>query len=150
MSETAAGPIEVLDRRRQVLIDRDMDGFADLFAPDGVIEIPFAKAGMPSRLAGRETIREFATRGVRDDLQILDLRVDQAYRTEDPEVVVLELTSVGRVAATGAPFEVPCVQIFRIRDGEIVLFRDYVGTAFLPDLTAGVESGARATAATGP
>ncbi|WP_160573789.1 nuclear transport factor 2 family protein [Actinomadura physcomitrii] len=44
----------------------------------------------------------------------------------------MELTSVGRVVATGEPFEVPCVQVFRIRDGRIVLFRDYVGAGALP------------------
>jgi uncharacterized protein len=34
--------------------------------------------------------------------------------------------------STGEPFDVPCIQVFRIRDGRILLFRDYVATAALP------------------
>jgi ketosteroid isomerase-like protein len=129
------GPLEVLERRRRILIARDMEAFADLFAEDGVIEMPFAAEGLPARLEGREAIRRFSRSAALRPLEISDLRTDQVHQTSDPEVVILELTSVGRVTTTGESFEVPCVQVFRIRNGEIVLFRDYVGTHSLPDLT---------------
>jgi ketosteroid isomerase-like protein len=127
-------PLEVLERRRRLLIARDMAGFAELFAVDGVIEMPFAAKGLPARLEGREAIRAFSTRTGRTPLEITDLRTRQVHQTDDPEVVIIELTSVGRVATTGQEFEVPCIQVFRIRDGEIVLFRDYVGAQHMPDL----------------
>lgn len=137
MSEqrSAEGPLEVLERRRRVVIARDMDAFADLFAEDGVIEMPFAE-GPPTRLEGRETIREFSARSGDLPLEISDLRVLQVHQTSDPEVVIVELTTVGRVTATGEAFAVPCVQVFRIRDGRILLFRDYIGTRFMPNLAA--------------
>ena len=50
--------------------------------------------------------------------------------------MIVELVTVGRVTTTGQAFEVPCIQVFRIRDGQIVLFRDYVGAQAMPDLTA--------------
>jgi ketosteroid isomerase-like protein len=128
------GPLEVLERRRQCLISRDMAGFADLFAADAVIELPFAAPGLPDRLAGRDAIREFATRSGDWPFEIVDLRTRHLHRTADPEVVILELTTHGRLTATGEPFQVPCVQVFRIRDGRIALFRDYVGSQSLPDL----------------
>lgn len=127
-----ATPLEVLERRRELLITRDMEAFADLFAADGVIELPFGGPGLPGRLEGREEIRAFSTKAGRPDLEIRDLRVRDVHRTADPEVVIMELTTVGRVVATGEPFEVPCIQVFRIRDGRIVLFRDYVGAGSLP------------------
>ncbi|HEX5114880.1 MAG TPA: nuclear transport factor 2 family protein [Pseudonocardiaceae bacterium] len=130
------GPLAVLERRRRCVIARDMAAFADLFAVDGVIEIPFATNGLPTRLAGRETIREFTAQSGDHPLEIADLRTEQVYRTEDPEVVIVELVTVGRVTTTGQSFEVPCIQVFRIRDGQIVLFRDYVGTQAMPDLPA--------------
>lgn len=133
MSETAT-PLEVLERRRQLLISRDLEAFADLFAADGVIEMPFGGPGLPDRLDGREEIRAFSAKAGLSGLEILDLRVRDVHRTTDPEVVILEITTVGRVVATGEPLEVPCIQVFRIRDGRIVLFRDYVGAGSLPAL----------------
>ena len=53
-------PADVLARRRRLILSGDADGYADLFAPDGVTEAPFAPPGAPSRLEGRETIREYS------------------------------------------------------------------------------------------
>ena len=126
-------PLEVLEERRRLLVARDMEGFAELFADDAVIEAPFAAAGpMPARLEGKAAIRAFSTEFHENPLEIDDLRVHRVHRTEDPEVVIVELSSVGHLATTGEAFEVPCIQVFRIRDGRIVLFRDYAGTGALP------------------
>ena len=127
-------PLEVLERRRELLIARDMEAFADLFAADAVIEMPFGGPGLPDRLEGREEIRAFSMKAELSGLEIFDLRVRDVHRSADPEVVIMELTTVGRVVSTGAPFEVPCIQVFRIRDGRIVLFRDYVGAGSVPTL----------------
>jgi len=55
----SATPADVLARRRHLMLDGDADGFADLFAPDAVIEFSFhGPPGAPVRLAGREAIRE--------------------------------------------------------------------------------------------
>jgi uncharacterized protein len=132
----ADGPLEVLELRRRLVVTRDMDAFAGLFAAEGVIEMPFAAGGLPARLEGREAIREFSTRSGRLPLEITDLRTVQVHQTLDPEVVIVELVTVGWVTTTGQPFEVPCIQVFRIRNGQIVLFRDYVGAQAMPDLTA--------------
>jgi ketosteroid isomerase-like protein len=129
--------LDVLERRRAAIVGRDMDAFADLFAADAVIEMPFGAAGLPTRLSGQEEIRAFSTGSGRAHVEITDLRATAVHQTLDPEVAIVELHSVGRVVATGEPFDVPCIQVFRIRDGRIVLFRDYVGSAALPDLATG-------------
>ncbi|MBO2451138.1 nuclear transport factor 2 family protein [Actinomadura barringtoniae] len=127
-------PIEVLERRRAALVARDMDAFVDLFVEDAVIEMPFhvEGQGLPDRLEGREAIRAFSARTRDMPFEITDLETRALHRTADPEVVVLELTTVGRMATTGEDFTVPCIQVFRIRDGRIVLFRDYVAAQALP------------------
>jgi ketosteroid isomerase-like protein len=125
-------PVDVLERRREAIVARDMDAFADLFAADGVIEMPFHTEGLPDRLEGREAIREFSARSRDMPFEITELRTRALHRTADPEVVIIELTTVGRVTTTGEDFVVPCIQVFRIRDGRIVLFRDYVGSQTLP------------------
>jgi uncharacterized protein len=52
----SATPADVLNQRRRLILSGDADGYADLFAPDGVIESPFAPPGVPPRLEGREAI----------------------------------------------------------------------------------------------
>jgi ketosteroid isomerase-like protein len=128
-------PLQVLERRNKAILANDMQAFVDLFAEDGVIEMPFTAGELPARLAGKEEIRAYATNADRGGFRLDELWVHQTHRTADPEVVIVELTSVGRVTSTDQPFKVPCIQVFQIRDGKIVLFRDYVGHAFLPDLS---------------
>ena len=128
-------PAEVLDLRRRHLIARDFESFSDLFAEDGVIELPFAVNGLPTRLEGRETIRAFSLETKDRPIEILDLQTVQLHQTTDPEVVVLELVTKARHTTTGKPFEAPCIQVFRIQNGKIKLFRDYVAAGKIPDLT---------------
>ena len=43
-------PADVLAERRRLTLSRDGDGLAELYAPDAVIESPFAPPGTPARL----------------------------------------------------------------------------------------------------
>ncbi len=134
---TVPTPAQVLEQRRELLLKQDIDGFVDLFAPDGVIELPFAGPGMPSRLAGQQAIRDYSHRMAASPLRIDDLEATALYHTDDPEVVVIELATRGTVTSTGRTFAGTSIQVFRIRDGKIVLFRDYFNVPGLPDLLAG-------------
>jgi uncharacterized protein (TIGR02246 family) len=137
---TVPTPAQVLEQRRELLLKQDVDGFADLFAPDGVIELPFAGPGMPSRLAGQQAIRDFSHRMAASPLRIDDLEATAVYHTDDPEVVIVELATRGTVTGAGGTFAGTSIQVFRIRDGKIVLFRDYFNVGGLQDLLA-VQNG---------
>jgi uncharacterized protein (TIGR02246 family) len=122
----SATPADVLARRRHVILTGDADGFADLFAPDAVIEVPFAgPPGLPVRLAGREEIRESAREMLESPLRLENFEVVELHQTQDPEVVIAEMLTTGIVTTTGRPFTATSIQILRIRDGQIVLFRDF-------------------------
>jgi uncharacterized protein len=122
---THPSPAQVLVRRRDLVLRQDADGFADLFAPGGVIEMPFASPDMPSRLEGREAIRGYARHAAASPLHIDDLDEVAVHHTSDPEVVIVELVTKGTLTTTGRAFAAASVQVFRIRDGKILLFRDY-------------------------
>jgi hypothetical protein len=122
----SATPADVLARRRHVILNGDADGFADLFAPDAVIEVPFAGLpGMPARLAGREAIREHTRHLLALPLRLESFDVAELYQTQDPEVVIVEMRTTATVTTTGQSFTATSIQILRIRDGQIVLFRDF-------------------------
>jgi hypothetical protein len=133
---TVPTPAQVLEQRRELLLKQDLNGFVDLFAPDGVIELPFAEPGMPSRLAGQQAIRDYSHRMAASPLRIDDLEAPAVHHTDDPEVIVIELATRGTVTSTGRTFEGTSIQVFRIRDGKIVLFRDYFNVPGLRDLLA--------------
>jgi hypothetical protein len=131
-SATAA---DVLAQRRRLVLSGDADGFADLFAPGGVIEVPFAPPGALSRLEGREAIREYSRHVVASPLRIEDFEVAELYQTEDPEVVIVEMRVKATLTTTGQTFAAISIQILRIREGQIVLFRDFANPRVLEDLT---------------
>ena len=138
----SATPAEVLSQRRSLILNGDADGYADLFAADGVIEMPFAPPGAPPRLDGREAIREYARHFVALPLRLEDFEVAELYQTQDPEVVIVEMRAKATLTATGQSFDATSIQVLRIREGQIVLFRDFANPRVLGDLTSepGTES----------
>src|SRR6476469_2446244 len=104
-SATPATPADVLARRRQLMLDGDADGLADLFAPDAVIEFTFhGPPGTPVRLEGREVIREYSRQVMMSSLRLEEYEVTGLYQARDP-------------------------------DGQIVLFRDFADPRILEQVS---------------
>jgi uncharacterized protein (TIGR02246 family) len=138
-SATAA---DVLARRRHLLLSGDIDGFADLFAPDGVIEFAFhGPSGTPVRIEGREAIRAYSRQIMTSPLRLEDFEVVELYQTQDPEVAITEMRSTATLTTTGRSFTATSIQILRIRDGHIVLFRDFADPRVLEDITGEPRAG---------
>ena len=137
----SATPTDVLAQRRHVILSGDADDFADLFAPDGVIEAPFAPPGAPARLEGREAVREYSRHVIASPLRLEDFEVAELYQTEDPEVVITEMRTKGTVTTTGRPFTTTSVQILRIREGHIVHSRDFADPRILEDAIGDLRPG---------
>jgi uncharacterized protein (TIGR02246 family) len=130
-------PADVLAQRRRLILSGDADGFADLFAPDAVIEAPFSgPPGAPLRLAGREAIRRYSRQVMASPLRLEDFELTALHQTLDPELVIAEMRVSGTVATTGRSFSATSVQVLRIRDGHIVLFRDFADPRGLQDVVA--------------
>jgi uncharacterized protein len=131
----SAAPTDVLARRRQLMLDGDADGFADLFAPDAVIEFSFhGPTGTPVRLEGREAIREYSRQVMVSPLRLEDYEVAELYQTQDPAVVIVEMRAKATVTTTGRSITATSIQILRIREGHIVLFRDFADPRILEDV----------------
>jgi len=113
----------------------DAAAFADFMAPDAVFEIPFTVPGMPQRIEGREAIREhLAQRWSRtSEIQIHGVYPD-IHDTSDPELFFVEneveMTPPGGVRSRART----SVNVVRVRDGKVTLFRDYMDSARLANL----------------
>ncbi|MFF0489445.1 nuclear transport factor 2 family protein [Nocardia sp. NPDC004068] len=134
MTET---PRELVEKLLRELPARDADAFAALFAPDAVFEIPFTVPGPPERLAGREAVRDHLRRRWAGTSGIEVHGIDfQLHECADPELFVTEVdVDMTRPGAERARIRTS-VNVIRIRDGAIVLFRDYMNTALLAGLDA--------------
>jgi uncharacterized protein len=132
---SSATPADILARRRHLTLNGDADGLADLFAPDAVIEFSFhGPPGTPVRLEGREAIREYSRRAVESPLRLEEYEVAQLYQAQDPEVVIAEMRAKATMTTTGRSLTVTSIQILRIREGHIVLWRDFADPRVFEDM----------------
>ena len=101
--------------------------FADLFAADGVLAYPFAPPGQPPELRGRDAIRAFFG-GLSRSRELFTMAgVDAVtWQTDDPEVVITQITHHGTSNVTGTPYRFTALGVIRVRDGLIVRYEDYM------------------------
>jgi ketosteroid isomerase-like protein len=130
---------EVVEHLLRASRAQDTDTFVDLIAPDGYIEWPYLPAGMPSRVQGRERIREFLTAQASALVRFDEYRNTVIHETTDPEVVIVEYDAHGTVIPTGAPLHQTIIAVLRIRDGLVVSYRDYLNPLVLAETLASVD-----------
>ena len=117
-------------------ITRDIEGWVSCFAVDGVMEWPFRLKGVPPRLEGQDAIRG-AVAPVWDRARKTNRRISghehvAFHETTDPEVAIVEFDLVGDTAR--GPFRQAVVNRLRIRDGRVLLLREFVDTAAVNEL----------------
>jgi len=86
------------------------------------------------RLEGREAIREYSRRVMASPLQLEDYEVAELYQAQDPEVVIAEVRAKATLTTTGRSLTTTSIQILRIRQGHIVLWRDFADPRVLEDV----------------
>jgi len=132
---------------RRVLGDRikpDAETFPDMFAVDGVLEYPYAPPGLNTPIVGREAIVANFQR-IRTLLRIDGVTNVSEIQASDPEMIVLEFSGYGEGVITGEAYDQRYISVIRLRDRNIVLYKDYwnpisfvravKGTAALKELT---------------
>jgi len=86
------------------------------------------------RLEGREAIREYSRRVMESPLRLEDYEVAELYQAQDPEVVIAEVRANAIVTTTGRSLTATSIQILRIREGHIVLWRDFADPRVLEEM----------------
>ena len=106
-----------------------LEAWKNTFAEDAVWEMPFAPKPLAEAVPGRHLIGHFIDWFFDS---VPDLHIDSLiiHDTTDPELFVLELHGTATVSQTGKIYANTYCTHMRIRDGKIVLFREY----FNPDV----------------
>ena len=111
-------------------VGRNPDAIAAMFTEDGVYDAPLAPAGHPlhRRLVGRDAIRSgiggYHQQPAYQATVNLGRSAFVLHDTADPDVFVAEI-DVAFDEAGGRRTTLSLVQIFRLRDGQIAMLRDY-------------------------
>ncbi|WP_406070116.1 nuclear transport factor 2 family protein [Micromonospora sp. NBC_01638] len=122
----------------------DIDRFVGLMAPDGYIEWPYRPPGVPARVQGRVEIRRHLIETAEGFIRIVEHRNVVVHETTDPETVIVEYEAHGTLVTTGAAFEQVVIAVFRVRNGQILSYRDYINPLPLLDALASITGGTRA------
>lgn len=117
---------ETVEQLLRATVSATPGDMADCYAPEVVIEMPFAAGALyPSRIATtREELRARFQAGtaIRRYKSLANVTV---HETADPEVIIAEYELHGEMTATGAPFSVRYAMVITVRGGYIVRSRDY-------------------------
>ncbi|CAL9406408.1 putative protein YesE [Streptomyces sp. enrichment culture] len=115
---------ETFRRLLELLLAKDMDAVADLWAEHGTAEFPFAEGDAPKRLTGREAVRAYLA-GYPDLMDVRAIPAVTVHHTDQPDTIVVEFTAYGRTVATGAPYQLDYITVVTTHQGLISRYRDY-------------------------
>jgi uncharacterized protein len=111
-------------------VTRDSAAIAAMFTEDGVYDAPLAPDGHPlhRRLVGRDAIRAgigvYHQQPAYEGVVNLERSAYVLHDTADPDVFIAEIDAAFDEAG-GRRTTMSLVQIFRLRDGQIAMLRDY-------------------------
>jgi uncharacterized protein len=126
MPADARSPRETVEQFLRAAVSGTPGDMADCYAPEVVIEMPFALEALhPSWVeTTRDELRARFQAGVASR-RYRSLHNVTIHETADPEVIVAEYELDGEMTATGEPFRLRFVMVVTVRDGHIVHSRDY-------------------------
>lgn len=124
MTENIQSFSSMLRRALGNRINPDAGTFVEMMAEDGVMEFPYAPAGLPTRLEGRIAIADHLEETGK---MIAFDRMGEpvVYPSTDPDVVVVEFEGFGRGVASGEPYDQTYISVIRTSGGHITRYRDY-------------------------
>jgi ketosteroid isomerase-like protein len=124
MSDTKPNFTSVLRDALGDRIDPAAETFVDMMAEDFVMEFPFARPGMQTRIEGRSAVLTYLMT-VSQGVSVDSMSNVTVHDTSDPDVVIVEFQGHGRSVKTGEVYEPRYISVIRTRGGRMVHYRDY-------------------------
>jgi uncharacterized protein len=123
MSASTA-PADLYRHGLQLLLDKDIPAWVDLWDENGIFEFPFAPEGWPKRLEGKAAVAAYM-RDYPDHIDLHDFPYVEIHQTLAPETIVVEMRGVGRLVHTDSPFDMSYIAVVTVKNGLITRYRDY-------------------------
>ena len=135
---------EIVSRFLEAEAKQDVQGMADVLTENIVFEMPFALPGLPDRVEGKGTVVEFFEQflgkehGMFTGWDIHNIRI---YPSGDPDLFFAELDGQGVVAQSGYRYRQKYISLFRVSDGRISHWREYLNPLPLQEAIASMQTG---------
>ncbi len=118
-------PREIFELAQTMFLNKDLSSFSDLFASDGILELPFHIQKSMRLIQGRENIRNYLAMMPAALLKPIGYKSMTIHETSNPEIIIAEYDMYGEVTANSKPFQRRYLQVVEVRNGEIITLRDY-------------------------
>jgi ketosteroid isomerase-like protein len=119
-----ARTLELAGAYQKLLAEGRLDEWIELWHPDAVLEFPFAPAGRRRTYHGRAEILDYM-RSASGRIAIDSVRQIRAHPGADPQALVVELSTLGHLTATGAAYNQDYVCVFEVQGGLLWRYREY-------------------------
>ncbi|MEW6492618.1 MAG: nuclear transport factor 2 family protein [Cyanobacteriota bacterium] len=107
-----------------LLSNKRMDAWLELWDEDGVQDMPFSPPGFPKRVEGKAAIaRHYSALPTSVGRMVFPDLV--TYPMLDPNTILAEYRGEIEILATGKPYNNIYAGLFQFRNGKILLFREY-------------------------
>lgn len=137
---------ETFRRLLKLLLAKDMNAIADLWAEYGTAEFPFAAGASPRQLTGREAVRDYLA-GYPNLMDVQAISALTVRHTDQPDTIVVEFSAHGRTVATDEPYRLDYITVLTTHQGLITRYRDYwnplaaaSAVGMLPELLGSLRS----------
>lgn len=120
---------EIISRLFEAGTKQDVQGMANVLAENIAFEMPFALPGLPDRVDGKETVAKFLEQflgkqhGMFIDWDFYNIKI---YPGGDPDLFFAEYHGRGVVAKSGYQYLQRYIAMFRVLDGSISHWREYL------------------------
>lgn len=124
MAEPKPTILSVLQEALGDRIHPPATNFLELMSEDFVMEFPYARPGMKTRIEGLADVIPYLLT-VAQGVSIDGVDNVTVHETRDPEVVIVEFEAHGRALKVDEPYDQRYISVIRTRDGRMVHYKDY-------------------------
>jgi len=118
------GVLSLVEKQLDALRTGDIPAWLETWHDEGVIEFPFAPPGYNKRVEGKAAISEYMS-GFPSKIKLDRLEVVSQLESVDGNQGFFEFTCKGTVVSTGKPYDQHYVCMLQLKDGKVVLYRDF-------------------------
>ena len=102
----------------------DIQGFAELIAPNARFENVFNLPNTPRTFEGKDAVVANLTR-ITENFEQIEFVDERLHASEDGQTVFVEANGNFTVKGTGEPYKNTYVFVFEVENGQIVAIREY-------------------------
>lgn len=124
MSDRIVPATAIFDRLLRAMQGNDLDALLAGCTEDVVFEFPFAPAGRPGRLEGRDAVHDYLA-PLFARLRLVGLGEVTMHQTIEATVAIAEFTADLQPHDAARPVRNRYVGVLTVRDGRVAHYRDY-------------------------